>query len=161
MQRLYGKGVIALIAALSATPVLAQSANFSSLTIAPGFPAGSAQIAGRTGGSYSLPSIANSDRNKRPCIGFASETPDHILVLEKDFPNLTLQINSRGRDTTLIIKGPDNTIYCGDDTGLRKDASIEATNLKAGRYEIWVGSIEVGQPWNYILTVREQPGRLR
>lgn len=161
MQRLYGISVIALLAALIASPVLAQRANFGNLTIAPGFPAGSAQIAGQTGGSYSLPSIANSDGNKRPCIGFASETPDHILVLEKDFPNLTLQINSRGKDTTLLIKGPNNTIYCGDDTGLRKDASIEATNLKAGRYEIWVGSIEASQRWNYILTVREQPGRLR
>jgi hypothetical protein len=161
MQRLCGRGVIVLLTALSATPVLAQKANFGNLTIAPGFPAGAAQVAGQTGGSYSLPSIANSDRNKKPCIGFASETPDHILVLEKDFSNLTVQINSRGKDTTLLIKGPGNTIYCGDDTGLRKDASIEATNLKAGKYEIWVGSIEATQRWNYILTVREQPGRLR
>lgn len=161
MQRLYGKGVIALLAAFSATPVFAQTANFANLTIAPGFAAGSAQVAGSTGGSYSLPSIANSDLHKKPCIGFASQTPDHILVLEKDFSNLTIQINSRGRDTTLLIKGPNNTIYCGDDTGLRKDASIEATNLKAGTYEVWVGSLEAGQRWNYILTVREQPRRLR
>lgn len=161
MQRLYGKWVIALVAALSSTPVFAQTANFGNLTIAPGFPPGAAQVAGRTGGSYSLPSIANSDREKKPCIGFASETPDHILVLEKDFSNLAVQINSRGKDTTLLIKGPNNTIICGDDTGLRKDASVEANNWKAGRYEIWVGSIEAGERWNYILTLREPPGRLR
>lgn len=161
MRRLYGICFMALIAAISTPPALAQKANFGNLTIAPGFPVGTARVAGSTGGSYSLPSIANSDRNKKPCIGFASQTPDHILVLEKDFSNLTIQINSRGKDTTLLIKGPNNTIYCGDDTGLRKDASVEATNLKAGTYEIWVGSLEAGQRWNYILTVREQPRRLR
>jgi len=36
MRRLYGGGVIALIAALSATPVLSQTANFDNLTLAPG-----------------------------------------------------------------------------------------------------------------------------
>lgn len=161
MQHLYGKWVIALIAALSSTPVFAQTANFGNLTVAPGFSAGVAQVAGSTGGSYSLSSIANSDRDKKACIGFASETPDHILVLEKDFPALMIQINSRGKDTTLLIKGPDKTIICGDDTGIRKDASIEAKNLKAGKYQIWVGSIEAGQRWNYILTLREPLGRLR
>ena len=161
MRILNGMYFMALIAAISTTPALAQKANFGNLTISPSFPAGTARVAGSTGGSYSLPSIANSDRNKKPCIGFASQTPDHILVLQKDFSNLTIQINSGGRDTTLLIKGPNNTIYCGDDTGLSKDASVEATNLKAGTYEIWVGSIEAGQRWNYILTVREQPRRLR
>jgi hypothetical protein len=161
MRRLYGGGVIALIAALSATPVLSQAANFGTLTLSPGFPPGSAVIAGHTGGTYSLPSIANSDRNKQPCIGFASETPDHVIVLEQDFPKLIVRVHSRGKDTTLLIRGPNNLILCGDDTGSRKDASIEATNLKAGRYEVWVGSIEAGQHWNYNLTVREQSGRIR
>lgn len=161
MRRLYSKGVIAMIAALSATPVLSQTANFGTLTLSPGFPPGSVAARGHTGGTYSLPSIANSDRNKQPCIGFASDTPDHVLVLEKDFPRLTVQVNSQGKDTTLVIRGPNNLILCGDDTGSRKDASIEATNLKAGRYEVWVGAIEAGQRWNYNLTVREQPGRIR
>lgn len=161
MRRLYGGGVIALIAALSATPVLSQAANFGTLTLSPGFVPGSAVTNGNTGGTYSLPSIANRDRNKKPCIGFGSETPDHIIVLEKDFPRLIIRVNSRGKDTTLLIRGPNNLILCGDDAGSRKDASVEATNLKAGRYEVWVGSIEAGQRWNYNLSVREQPGRIR
>jgi len=60
-----------------------------------------------------------------------------------------------------VIRGPNNSILCGDDTGLSKDASVESTNLKAGRYEIWVGSIEAAQRWNYILSVRESSGKLR
>jgi hypothetical protein len=160
MGWLYGMRVIALIA-VSATPVFAQRANFGNLSLSPGFPPGSAQVAGQTGGSYSLPSIANSDRNKQPCIGFGSERPDHIIVLERDFPKLGIQLNSRGKDTTLLIRGPNNSLLCGDDTGLSKDASVESTNLKAGRYEIWVGSIEAAQRWNYILSVREPSGKLR
>ena len=160
MGWLHGRSIATLLA-LSATPVFAQTANFGNLTLSPGFPPGSAQVAGHTGGSYSLPSIANSDRNKQPCIGFGSETPDHIIVLEKDFPKLAIQINSRGKDTTLLIRGPNNSILCGDDTGSRKDASIESTNLKAGRYEVWVGSLEASQRWNYILTIREPSVKLR
>jgi hypothetical protein len=156
MRRLYGICVIAGIAALSATPVLSQAANFATLTLSPGFPPASALAAGQTGGAYSLPSIANSDRNKKPCIGYGSDTPDHIMVLEKDFPKLTVLVNAPGKDTTLLIRGPNNLILCGDDTGSRKDANVTATNWKAGRYQIWVGSIESGQRWNYSLTVRER-----
>ena len=155
MLRLSGGGVIALIAALSATPVLSQAANFVKLNLSPGFPPSAGRVAGNTGGAYSLSSIANSDQDKRPCIGYGSETPDHIMSLQKDFPKLSVQVNSRGRDTTLVIKGPGNFILCGDDTGSSKDASVEASNWKAGEYRIWVGSIAPRQRWNYILTVRE------
>lgn len=155
MRRLYDRRVIALMAALSATPVLSQAANFDNLTLSPGFSPGSAMVAGYTGGSYSLPSIANSDRNKQPCIGYGDQTPDHIMVLEKDFPKLSIQVNSLGKDTTLVIKGSDGFVLCGDDTGVRKDASVEAFDWKAGKYSIWVGSIDPGQTWNYTLSVRE------
>jgi hypothetical protein len=111
-------------------------------------------VIGHTGGTYSLSSIANSDRNKKPCIGYGSETPDHIMTLQKDFPRLSVQVNS-GKDTTLVIRGPDNFTLCGDDTGSSKDASVTASNWKAGEYRIWVGSIDSGKRWNYTLTVRE------
>lgn len=155
MLRLYRTSVMALIVAIGATPVLSQSANFGTLTIAPGFSPASRIVGGNTGGSFSLPSIANIDRNKRSCIGYASLAPDHILILEKDFPKLTVQVRTRMKDTTLMIRGPNNLILCGDDTGSSKDASIEATNLKKGRYEVWVGAIEAGKSWNYTLTIRE------
>lgn len=155
MLRLSGGGVIALIAALSATPVLSKAANFVNLNLSPGFPSSAGRVAGHTGGAYSLSSIANSDRDRKPCIGYGAEAPDHIMILQKNFPKLSVQVNSRGRDTTLIIQGPDNFILCGDDTGSSKDASVEASNWKAGEYKIWVGSINPRQRWNYILSVRE------
>jgi hypothetical protein len=155
MLRLYGRGIIALVAALSATPVLSQAANFNNLALSPGFPQGAGVVGGHTGGTYSLPSLANRDRNNRPCFGYASETPDHIMVLQRDFTKLSVQVNSGGKDTTVVIKGPGNFMLCGDDTGSSKDASVEASNWKAGEYKIWVGSVDASKQWNYTLSVRE------
>ena len=157
MLRLYGRGVIALIAALiSATPVLSQvAANFGTLTLSPGFSAKVGRANGTTGGSYSLSSIANRDRNNNRCIGFGDATPDHVLVLQKDFANLSVLVNSGGQDTTIVIQGPNNeTVRCGDDTGASKDASVQ-DSLKAGTYKVWVGSLEAGQRLSYTLTVQE------
>ncbi|HEY9872032.1 MAG TPA: hypothetical protein V6D12_01270 [Candidatus Obscuribacterales bacterium] len=155
MLRFRGFSILALITALIATPVLAQSANFGKLTLSPGFRRAVGIVSGYTNGSFSLSSIANRDRQKNACIGYGDPTPDHIMVLEKDFSRLEVKVDTGGKDTTLVIKGPDDTVRCGDDTGNSKDASIEATNWKAGKYSIWVGNIESGQTWNYTLSVRE------
>lgn len=156
MGRFRTSWLITLMAALMATPVLAQSANFQSLKLSPGFKRADGVVTGNTGGSYSLPAIANRDVQSNPCIGFAAPTPDHVMVLENNFSKLKIQVDSRGKDTTLVIKGPDNIIRCGDDTGTNKDASIQESNWKAGEYRIWVGSIDSGKRWNYTLRVEEQ-----
>lgn len=157
MRWLHSRVLVALAVALSATPAFSQS-NFGKLKLSSGFPPAAGQASGRTGGTYSLPSIANSDRNKKPCIGYGSETPDHIMVLQSNFPKLAVEVNS-GKDTTLVIRGPNNFILCGNDTktskGVSKDASVEAANLPPGEYHIWVGTIQEGQRWNYTLKVRE------
>jgi hypothetical protein len=156
MLPLYGRAIIAFIAVLSATPVLSQAANFGTLTLSPGFPQRAGTVVGNTGGSYSLPSIANSDPEGNPCLGYGDSTPDHIMVLKQDFANLNVQVNSAGKDTSLVIRGPNKqTIRCGNDTGSRQDASVQDSNWQAGTYEIWVGSSNSGQSWNYTLTVRE------
>lgn len=155
MLGLCSRIAVALIVALSATSAFSQTANFGELKLAPGFTAGTGQASGRTGGAYSLSSISNSDRNKKPCIGYGAETPDHIMVLEKPFGKLSVQVNSGGKDTTLVIRGPNNLTLCGDDTGSSKDASIQASNLPAGKYQVWIGAIKEGQRWNYTLTVRQ------
>lgn len=157
MLRFYSsRWLIAGLAILGSTPVLAQTANFGNLTLALDFPPESGIVAGSTGGSYSLPSLVNRDRNNNLCLGYGDETPDHKLVLEQDFPQLNIKVDSGGNDTTLVIKGPDGLALCGDDTGSNnKDASIEAANLKAGEYSIWVGAINPNQNWNYTLSVRK------
>ena len=151
----FNKVVISFIAAAIATPVLAQAPNFGTLKLSAGFPPGQGQASGRTGGAYSLSSIANKDRNGNACIGYGAQTPDHIIVLESKFSQLNVQINSGGKDTTMVMKGPNNLVICGDDTGSSKDASITATNLPPGEYRIWVGTVQEGQRGNYALTIRQ------
>ncbi|MBW4495444.1 MAG: hypothetical protein KME26_20620 [Oscillatoria princeps RMCB-10] len=145
---------LAAVTAVSAIPALAEKPIFGKLSLAPGFPPSAAAVTGYTSGSTSLPAIvANRDRHGNPCLGFADSAPDLVLVLEKDFPRLRVQVDSKRKDTTLAIIGPGGVVRCGDDTGKNKDASIEDSDWKAGPYSVWVGSIEPGPSVDYKLTV--------
>jgi hypothetical protein len=155
MLGLNSRGFLALMTALIATPVLAQTPNFGSLTLAPNFSPEKATVNGTTAGSFSLTSLKNKDIHNRPCIGYGSSNPDHVIVLQKGFSHLRLQVNSRGKDTTLVVEGPDGNFRCGDDSSGSKDASIDDSNWKAGRYLVWVGSIESGPRYDYTLSVQK------
>lgn len=149
-------GLAALLVALGATPVLAQRAHFGTLALAPGFEQNNAVATGFTNGNFPLSILGRRDLHNNPCIGHGTETPDHILVLEQDFEQLSLQVDSGGNDTTLVVQGPDpNTLHCGDDTGSNQDASVSDRNWKAGTYRIWIGSFEPNQRWNYRLIIQE------
>ncbi|MBD1863518.1 MULTISPECIES: hypothetical protein [Trichocoleus] len=148
-------GCFILLSAAKVVPVLAESANFRTLNLSPGFSRAAGTARGFTGGSYSLPSIANSDREGKRCLGFGDTQPDHIMVLQKDFSRLQLQVDTQGKDTTLVVKGPNNTVLCGDDTGSNKDASVSQPKWSAGTYEIWVGTFDAGARWKYTLTAQQ------
>ncbi|ADI63462.1 hypothetical protein [Trichormus azollae] len=148
--------LLASIITIMATPVLAQKANFGTLKLSPGFEAQKGIVTGFTGGSYSFSAMSNRDRDQKVCIGFGDPNPDHILVLEKDFDNLKILINSGGKDTTIFIKGPDDgTIRCGDDIGKSKEASVSDRNWKKGIYQLWVGTFNPGVQDNYTLTIEQ------
>lgn len=150
---------LALLGALTtlalAPTALAQQANFDGLRV--GGNAESRQVDGYTAGFYPLSNITGRDFNGNICTGFASEVPDHIMVLERDFAQLTLQVNSGGNDTTLLVQGPDDsTVRCGQDTSRRNpDASIVDQGWGAGTYKIWVGTHTRGQQYNYRLSISE------
>lgn len=146
----------AAIATIATVPVLAETANFGTLTLSRGTASPTAILRGSTGGSYSLSAIANADRHNNKCLGFATPTPDHIIVLQQNFNKLTIQVNSGGKDTTLLVQGPNtNTVRCGDDTGQNKDAGVVDSSWEAGSYKIWVGSLEPGVKSNYTISVQE------
>jgi hypothetical protein len=151
-----GGWLLAVLAAITTTPVIAETPNFSTFSLAPDFEQTQGRVTGYTGGSFSLSALSNRDRDQKACIGFADPKPDHIMVLEKDFSHLKILVNSRGSDTTLFIKGPDDSmIRCGDDTGKSKDASIDDLNWKKGTYRIWVGTFNAGVKRNYTITVKQ------
>lgn len=143
---------IVLAATLQIAPVLAE-ANFGQIVL--NADTKSAQASGNTQGAYDLTRIATKDMRGNDCLGWATENPDHEMVLEEDLKKLELKVNSRGKDTTLVVKGPAG-ILCGDDAGASPDAAIEAENLPAGTYQVWVGAIQPNQSWNYSLSARGQ-----
>ncbi|MEH1940717.1 MAG: hypothetical protein V7L01_10920 [Nostoc sp.] len=149
--------LLAILTAITATPAIAQTANFSTITLSKNSDPAQGRVQGFTGGSYSLSAISNRDRDRKACIGFADPNPDHIMVLEKDFSQMTIQVDSNNNDTTLLVQGPDNTtIRCGDDTGKSKDASVSDRSWKSGTYRIWVGTFNPGVKRDYTLTVEQQ-----
>ena len=147
--------ILAAIGAIATLPVLAETANFGTLTLSRGFGYPTAVLRGSTGGSYSLSAITNTDRHKNKCLGFATPTPDHIILLQQNFSKLTIQINSGGTDTTLLVQGPGNGVRCGDDAGQNKDAGIVDSDWQAGSYKIWVGTVEPGVKSNYTISVQD------
>ncbi len=108
MQHLKCGVLLSTLAVLSALPTFAadQVANFGTLSLSKGFKSAVGVPSGQTGGSFSLPSLANRDRNNNLCLGFAEQKPDYIMDLKDDFDHLKIQVDSSGKDTTLMIQGP-------------------------------------------------------
>ena len=145
-------GILLTAIALVSPAAIAQESNFGRLALNSNQISGT--LRGTTGGSASLPAIiSNRDRNNRKCLGFGDPKPDHILILEKPFPTLTLQIRST-TDTTLVVQGPNGVIRCGDGTGTDKNASITDNSWQEGSYKVWIGTAEPGTQRDYTLTVQ-------
>ena len=145
--------VVALII-MPVTNAIAQKKDLNTFHIALGLDQTRVQVMGSTGGSYSLASIVNRDHYGNHCMGYGDPEPDHTMILENDFSRLKLKVKSGGKDTTLVIKSVDNhDIRCGFGQQHSRDAAIDGRNWKAGRYEIWVGSMKPRQKSNYSLSV--------
>ncbi len=132
---------------------LAQTANFAPITLSNSQP--TATVTGTTAGIFALANVAMRDHQGTICTGFADTNPDHILTLQEPMARLTIQVNSGGNDTTLLLQGPnDAMVRCGEDISRRDpDAQIQAQDLPAGTYRLWVGSHNQGQRLNYSLLV--------
>lgn len=154
LHQRYGVVTLALLAlgSLGAAAV-AQTANFAPITLSRG--QSSVTVSGTTAGIFSMANLAMRDQRGTICVGFADASPSHVLTLQDPMAQITLQVNSGGSDTTLLLQGPtEGFIHCGEDVGRRNlDDRIQAQNLPAGTYRLWVGSHSHGQRINYSLTV--------
>jgi hypothetical protein len=123
--------------------------------------AGSAQhvdVRGYTKGSVAFfKTLGDRDRAQNRCMGYGSLVPDHTLEIQKRTAEVTLQVKTQGQDTTLVVAGPDNRLYCADDslTG-GKDAGLVLKNLGTGTYKIWVGTFDPGEGTRYQLSIQSQ-----
>ena len=98
--------------------------------------------------------VGDRDKANRRCMGYGGAAPDHVLDISKGVSQLSLQVRSSAKDTTLVIKGPNQSLFCADDSKFGKDAGINLTNLTPGRYQVWVGSFDARKNFSYQLSLR-------
>lgn len=144
------------IASIVVLPAIAQDSLYGEINLSPGF--NIAAKNGFTGGTVSFTEKFNRDREGNLCVGYGDVTPDYILTVDEELPQLILEIDSGGNDTTIIVQDRDrNILYCGDDDDFNNspDARLSYDNFPAGTYQVWVGSFDPNQRWNYDLIARE------
>ena len=146
--------LITSLVSMAVIPAIAREPK-SNLILATGFDRAAAIAIGHTGGAYSLASIVNQDKHGNPCMGYGDPKPDHSMVLENDFDRLSLQVDSGGKDTTLVIKGPDNDFRCAFGQKQIRDALVQDQNWKQGHYDIWVGSMQPTRRSPYRLSIQQ------
>jgi hypothetical protein len=113
-------------------------------------------LKGYTRGTIDLHDVVGSrDINNNRCFGYGSIDPDHVITLKQRLPKLTLQVKSKYPDTTLIVKGPGQALYCADDSPSGPAAQLELTHPKSGTYKVWVGSFDQGARVRYNLEVNQ------
>jgi hypothetical protein len=117
-----------------------------------GFAPNPLTIDGHTTGTLSARRVFDQQTTPTgPCLGYISNTPDHILTLDTFFDNLSVTVESE-RDTTLIVQGPGG-IWCNDDS----DSSNPriAGQWLPGSYQIWVGAYHASKQSPYTLRIRD------
>ncbi|MFN3170204.1 MAG: hypothetical protein ACE37E_05885 [Hyphomicrobiales bacterium] len=125
-----------------ATHAQAQNAQFDPtygfINVARGF--GSQNFSLQAGGQLQASSVGNN------CNGFIANAPDYTI----DFQGagrvpLDISVTS-STDTTLVVVGPDGSVYCNDDSdGLNPALSIG--HPRAGNYAVWVGTYSDGDTY--------------
>jgi hypothetical protein len=115
-------------------------------TLSPGFIPDPMQVSGTARGAVDASTLAPT------CSGFVGAAPDLALVLRGNEPWLRVYVSSP-LDTTLVVRRPDGSFLCDDDT-YGRHPSVEGA-FPPGRYLVWVGTYHAGQTATYTLSVTE------
>ena len=122
------------------------NANFQPVSLRPGFTPDPHVVTGTSGGSVNATSVNPS------CRGWIARVPDHLFTASGAFNNLRVMVNS-AQDTTLVVRKPDGTFVCDDDSeGMNP---MVTGSFPPGQYRVWVGSYQQGQNAAYRLGFSE------
>lgn len=108
----------------SSTPVAA-------VDLAPGFQPQPRIERGQAGGINQANTLSGECRGNIPL------APQHVINVTAPIPNLSVLVNC-GQDATLVIRTPQGTYLCNDDSEGYNPAITQA--FGPGRYEIFVGA---------------------
>lgn len=89
------------------------------------------------------------------CPGYIAAQPSHVMQLQTAFQNLRVIVSAQA-DTTLVIRAPDGTFRCNDDTeGFNP---IVQGPFAPGAYQIFVGNYaQEAPPTPYVIGFTELP----
>jgi hypothetical protein len=86
------------------------------------------------------------------CTGYVPQQPAHTVILTSGFTNLRILVSS-AEDVVLVVRQPDGTFRCDDDTdpGVITNPTMEGA-FAPGTYTIWVGTYSQGTaPAPYVI----------
>lgn len=123
----------------------AQPMGPTALSLTPGFMPDPLTARGTAGG-HTMANTLNTN-----CRGRIPDSPQHTVTLQNDFRYLRVMVHST-EDTTLVIRQPDGSYRCDDDSeGLNP---IVGGAFGPGAYQIYVGTF-TGSQGPYVLGFSE------
>jgi len=124
--------------------------EYPSLALTPGFWPDPQTLNGTAEGAFDARQLGTTPQG--PCVGYLSETPNHILTINQPFSYLRIHAESTG-DTTLAVNGPDGWMCNDDQVGLQP---VVEGGFRQGTYRVWVGTATPGASENYQLQVSQR-----
>lgn len=120
------------LASLGAVAGCCVAGSPAPVTLAPGFVPQPMTATGLAGGAQLASTLSSG------CLGNIPMSPQHVLNVVGPFANLTIMVDGHGADPTLVVRLPDGTFRCADDSdGLNP---LVRGPVGPGRVEIYVGA---------------------
>ncbi len=147
----------ACLIGLAATPALAQSLNpgasgtYGQVRLRTGFQPDPHSVTVQAGGPLDAATAINDS-----CVGSIAARPDYsVRYRAGDTLPLIFSVTS-DVDTTLVVRGPDGSYSCDDDSAGNLDPLVRYDAPRSGRYQVWVGRFgESAEAANAVLNVSE------
>lgn len=127
------RGAIVAAAAIGLMTGVANAQQFGVVQLNNGFTPDPHQVSVTAGGNLDAARMAPG------CVGWVSGPPSVAVDYNAgDWP-LIFSTESAS-DTTLVVRLPDGSYLCDDDSGGNLNAMVEMASPATGRYEVWVGA---------------------
>lgn len=118
-------------------------------SVGPGFAPDPMVLSGSAGGPSQASSLDPT------CRGYVGIIPSHTLQVSGAMPMLRIMARS-DEDTTLVVRRPDGTYACNDDSdGL--NPAVDLANVQPGAYNVFVGTYSSGRSATYQLGLTTNP----
>lgn len=123
-------------------------ATYGSVSLDTGFTPDPYLIRVQAGGANSASNMASG------CAGYIASAPDVELNYRAGSLPLYISADSMA-DTTLVVRAPNGSIYCDDDSGEGTNPRVWLEIPISGTYDIWVGTYSSGALQSAELNISE------